>query len=359
MWKADSSGKVLGIGYQPGKSATLVRNPNWNASTDFRPAYLDQINITHRRRPERDRPPGARRLAHGPERHAGAADRQARLRKIPQPAGDLAGRRATTTSPSTTSTARSRTSTCARRSGRRSTAKRWTRRAAASSSATSLTHFIYPEIPGFEQAGGYPGPKVDYNEHPAGRHGGRRKVHEARRLPERQVHRRGRRVQVVGSTGTPAPEDAQIANQTLQEPRLQNEAQPGRPVGHVLQVLRRRHRKDRRLPERRLDRRLRRPAGGARRAVQRQATSSTTGPTPTGARSTYPKINKAMDAARNVVGEQARARSRGRRSTANSSKKPSRSRYDWDKQPNIESKDVAGVGAALERRCAGTTASPR
>ena len=32
MLKNDSSGKVLGVGYIPGKSATLVRNPNWNAS---------------------------------------------------------------------------------------------------------------------------------------------------------------------------------------------------------------------------------------------------------------------------------------------------------------------------------------
>ncbi|TMK24552.1 MAG: hypothetical protein E6G62_07900 [Actinobacteria bacterium] len=45
MLKASSAGKILGIGYQPGKSATLVRNPNWSASTDFRPAYLNQINI--------------------------------------------------------------------------------------------------------------------------------------------------------------------------------------------------------------------------------------------------------------------------------------------------------------------------
>ena len=52
-----------------------------------------------------------------------------------------------------------------------------------------MTHFIYPEIPGFEDAGGLQGPKVDYNEHPEGDHGGRRKVHEARGLPERQVHR--------------------------------------------------------------------------------------------------------------------------------------------------------------------------
>ncbi len=45
MFKSNSEGKVLGIGYEPGKSATLVRNPNWRAATDFRPAYLNQIDI--------------------------------------------------------------------------------------------------------------------------------------------------------------------------------------------------------------------------------------------------------------------------------------------------------------------------
>ena len=45
MIKSNAQGKVTGIGYQPGKSMTLVRNPNWNASTDPRPAYLNQINI--------------------------------------------------------------------------------------------------------------------------------------------------------------------------------------------------------------------------------------------------------------------------------------------------------------------------
>jgi peptide/nickel transport system substrate-binding protein len=40
-----STGVFAGIGYQTGKSATLVRNPNWDPKTDFRPAYLNQINI--------------------------------------------------------------------------------------------------------------------------------------------------------------------------------------------------------------------------------------------------------------------------------------------------------------------------
>jgi len=39
----DASGKVTG--YQPGRRITLVRNPNWDKSTDWRPAYLDKIII--------------------------------------------------------------------------------------------------------------------------------------------------------------------------------------------------------------------------------------------------------------------------------------------------------------------------
>ncbi|MGZ4245435.1 MAG: ABC transporter substrate-binding protein, partial [Solirubrobacteraceae bacterium] len=39
------TGLFQGIGYQTGKSLTLVRNPNWDAKTDFRPAYLDRVNF--------------------------------------------------------------------------------------------------------------------------------------------------------------------------------------------------------------------------------------------------------------------------------------------------------------------------
>jgi peptide/nickel transport system substrate-binding protein len=41
--QADSSGKIT---YKPGKSMTLVRNPNWDPETDFRPAYANQIDFS-------------------------------------------------------------------------------------------------------------------------------------------------------------------------------------------------------------------------------------------------------------------------------------------------------------------------
>jgi peptide/nickel transport system substrate-binding protein len=43
MVQNNSSGKITG--YQPGRRITMVRNPNWDKSTDWRPAYLDKIVV--------------------------------------------------------------------------------------------------------------------------------------------------------------------------------------------------------------------------------------------------------------------------------------------------------------------------
>jgi peptide/nickel transport system substrate-binding protein len=43
MIKNNASGKA--VGYQAGKSITLVRNPNWDKAKDNRPAYVDEIDI--------------------------------------------------------------------------------------------------------------------------------------------------------------------------------------------------------------------------------------------------------------------------------------------------------------------------
>jgi len=44
MVKNDAKGNT--VGYQAGKSIDLVRNPNWDKTTDHRPAYLDEIQMT-------------------------------------------------------------------------------------------------------------------------------------------------------------------------------------------------------------------------------------------------------------------------------------------------------------------------
>jgi peptide/nickel transport system substrate-binding protein len=43
MVENDSSGKLTG--YKPGQEIKLVRNPNWDAKTDYKPAYLNSITI--------------------------------------------------------------------------------------------------------------------------------------------------------------------------------------------------------------------------------------------------------------------------------------------------------------------------
>ena len=43
MIENNSAGELTG--YTSGKEIKLVRNPNWDASTDFRPAYLDSIEV--------------------------------------------------------------------------------------------------------------------------------------------------------------------------------------------------------------------------------------------------------------------------------------------------------------------------
>jgi peptide/nickel transport system substrate-binding protein len=43
MVQNDDSGKITG--YKPGRQIVMVRNPNWDKSTDFRPAYLDKIIV--------------------------------------------------------------------------------------------------------------------------------------------------------------------------------------------------------------------------------------------------------------------------------------------------------------------------
>jgi peptide/nickel transport system substrate-binding protein len=44
MIENDGKGKLTG--YEPSKKLVMVRNPSWDKSTDFKPAYFDKINIT-------------------------------------------------------------------------------------------------------------------------------------------------------------------------------------------------------------------------------------------------------------------------------------------------------------------------
>ena len=76
------------------------------------------------------------------------------------------------------------------------------------------THFIYPTIPGFEQAGGLTGPKVDYNEHPEGDMAVAEKYIKLAGYTSGK-YTGGVAVTIVGARGNPAEQDAEIVDQTL------------------------------------------------------------------------------------------------------------------------------------------------
>jgi peptide/nickel transport system substrate-binding protein len=156
------TGQFSGLGYQTGKSATLVRNPNWNAMTDFRPAYLDRIDINI----------GGEATVTGPQVLRGSSEVQ-----LDTPARTVV-KLAYENYPSQitfTPGAGDHYVALDNRSGpfkniilRKALWAALDRRAIVKARGGSLvaapmTHFIYPGVSGFAQAGGYAGPQVDFN----------------------------------------------------------------------------------------------------------------------------------------------------------------------------------------------------
>ncbi|HEY2397985.1 MAG TPA: ABC transporter substrate-binding protein [Solirubrobacteraceae bacterium] len=340
MFKADSEGKVLGTGYQPGKSATLVRNPNWNASTDFRPAYLDQINIQI----GGDTTVIGRQVLEGSKVVQNDTPAQSIVKlayekyrsqlEISPGAGDHYVAINNTKGVFTNVNLRKAYWAALDREA-------MDRVRGGALVSNVMTHFIYPEIPGFSQAGGLQGPKVDYNEHPQGDMAVAEKYMKLAGYPSGK-YTGGKTVQVVGSTGNPAPQDAEIANQTLKNlgfttklnlvdqatmyskycgvvseaidvcPNVGWIADFGDPQA-VLNV----------------------PFNG--KLIVTNGTNSNWGLV------NHASINKKMEEGENVVGSSARATA-----WANIDKELVNEAvavpYTWDKQPVIEANNVAGVG---------------
>jgi peptide/nickel transport system substrate-binding protein len=339
MLKNDSAGKVLGIGYVPGKSATLVRNPNWNPATDFRPAYLNQIDIklggdttvigrqvlegSNMVENETPAQPIVR-LAYEKFRSQlqlspGAGDHYIAVNNKQGPFANVNVRKAFWA-------ALDRTAMNKARGGELVT--------------NVMTHFIYPEIPGFEQAGGLKGPQVDYNDYPDGNAAVAAKYMKLAGYPSGK-YTGGKTLEIVGGNESPDNEDAEIVNQTLKNLGFQTKltlveasVMYGKYCG---------------TPAEEID--VCPSVGwvadfGDPQAVLDVAFNGkniiSTGNNNWG-QVNDPEINKAMGAAELLVGTQARANAWAaidRQLVAQAVAIP----VDWSKQPNIESKDVAGVG---------------
>jgi peptide/nickel transport system substrate-binding protein len=214
MFKNEPSGKVLEVGYIPGKSATLVRNPNWNSSTDFRPAYLNEIVVhiggtaavlgrqvlTGTNVVQNESSVSQSVLKEAVEKYPhqlsispAAGYHYVGVNNKVGPFTNINLRKALWAAMPRASTLRARGGILF---------------------GDVATHYIYPGIPGFEQAGGLSGPKVDYNEHAEGDMAVAEKYIKAAGYSSGK-YTGGKTITVVGATGNPLEQEAEIVDHTL------------------------------------------------------------------------------------------------------------------------------------------------
>jgi peptide/nickel transport system substrate-binding protein len=338
MFKANGEHKVLGVGYEPGKSVTLVRNPNWNAKTDYRPACLNQVSIKIGGEPTvighqvltgsdlvQNDPPSRTIVQEAYEHHRsqlmispGAGIHYVSVNNAHGPFANANLRKALWA-------ALNRVAMNKARGGELV--------------SNVATHFIYPEISGFEEAGGLTGPKVDYNEHAEGDMAVAEKYMKLAGYPSGKYTGSGT-LQIVGSNDVPqAPE---IVDQTLKNLGFKTKltlvdqstmyAKYCTVVKEEIDV----------CPS----------VGWVADFADAQAflgvafngkAINPSGPNPNFGQVNDATINKAMEAAEPIVGRSARANA-----WANIDKElvgvAAAVPYDWEKGPWIESTNVAGVG---------------
>lgn len=171
MIKGEQNGNNITSGFTPGKSLTLVRNPNWSASTYAGaykpPAYLDQINITNGGDPNVIGPqvlngsdmvqldtPSKSTVQAAYTRHPsqitftqGAGDHYLTLNNHQGPFTNVNLRRAVYAN-------LNRDAIIKEKGGKLT--------------GTPGTHFIYPGTAGFAEAGGYAGPNFPWAVHTSG-----------------------------------------------------------------------------------------------------------------------------------------------------------------------------------------------
>jgi peptide/nickel transport system substrate-binding protein len=168
MVENDSSGELTG--YEPGRSISLVRNPSWDPESDWRPAYLDSIEIdagfSDAGSASRQilagaglvnggitPPPGVIRGAveEGEEGQLVASpsggNRYVALNTSAQPFDDVDVRRAVLAAADRTALRNAR---------------------GGELNGPVASHLLPPGFPGFDEAGGFEGPELDFLENPDG-----------------------------------------------------------------------------------------------------------------------------------------------------------------------------------------------
>ncbi len=205
---------MLGIGYQPGKSATLVRNPNWKAGTDFRPANLNQINIAI----GGDTNVIGRQVLEGSDMvqsDAPAAPIVKLAVRKPEPVDDLAGGAGTRYIAINNSDGPFKNVNLRKAFWAATDREALDRLRGGKTVADVMTHFLWNGIQGFEESGGFAGPKVDYNEHVQGDMAVAEKYMKLAGYPSGK-YTGSETLQIVGDSSAPANNVAEAVNSTLQ-----------------------------------------------------------------------------------------------------------------------------------------------
>ena len=173
MVQNNAAGKATG--YQPGKQITFVRNPNWDAATDYRPAYLDKIVLQEG---NTDATSAARRILAGQSLVNGQADFNIPpqiLKQLSQASGDkkkqlvVGGNTGRVRYISLNNTIKPFNDINVRKAIAASMNREFLRQPLGGPLAGDTpTHYISPGLLGFEQAGGFDGPGVDFLKNPKG-----------------------------------------------------------------------------------------------------------------------------------------------------------------------------------------------
>ena len=173
MVQNNAAGKATG--YQPGKQITFVRNPNWDAATDYRPAYLDKIVLQEG---NTDATSAARRILAGQSLVNGQADFNIPpqiLKQLSQASGDkkkqlvVGGNTGRVRYISLNNTIKPFNDINVRKAIAAAINREFLRQPLGGPLAGDIpTHYISPGILGFEQAGGFDGPGVDFLKNPKG-----------------------------------------------------------------------------------------------------------------------------------------------------------------------------------------------
>jgi len=206
------SGPYMVQDYQPGKSMTMVRNPNWVAGTDSRPAHLDRIEWVLNADPN----VAGRQIFNGTGLANGDPLTPATVRRFARQAKDRIsfsplGNRwvPLNTQKKPFSDINVRKAVLAATDRR---AMQLTRGGALTGDIA--THFLPPGIPGHEQAGGAAGSGVDYLAKPSGDPALAAEYMKKAGFASGRYE--GDPIRMVSSNDSPAKETALVVRRSLQ-----------------------------------------------------------------------------------------------------------------------------------------------